>query len=101
MEDLSFTEQVRTVYHADFIVGPTGAAWTNLIFCKAGTKTLCWMAEEIGDFSAFSTIAHLLNVDMRYLTYKSGVKMTSDLYFHDYHIDIDLIENGLYELLNK
>lgn len=95
MEDLTFTEQVRTVYHAEFIVGPTGAAWTNLLFCRPGTKALCWMAEEIGNFSGFSTLAGLVDVDLRYLTYKSGVEQVSDIFCQDYIIDINAIEKGL------
>lgn len=95
MEDLSFLEQVRTVHHADFIVGPTGAAWTNLIFCKSGAKGLCWMADEFGDFSAYSSIAGMVGVDLRYLTYKAGVHSTSELYSKSYHIDLNMIEKGL------
>lgn len=95
MEDLSFLEQVRTVHHADYIVGPTGAAWTNLIFCRAGTKGLCWMADEFGDFSAYSSIAGMVGVELRYVTYKAGVSSTRDLYARDYHIDVSKIKKGL------
>jgi capsular polysaccharide biosynthesis protein len=100
MEDLSFMEQVRTVHHADFIAGPTGAAWTNLIFCRSGAKGLCWMAEESGDFSAFSSLADMVGVDLKYLTYNSDVQSTSELYSKDYYIDIKLIEKGLSELFD-
>lgn len=95
MEDLSFLEQVRTVHHADIIVGPTGAAWTNLIFCRSGAKGLCWMASEFGDFSAYSNIAAMVGVDLRYLTYKAGVHSTVELYKKDYYIDISMIKEGL------
>lgn len=92
MEDLSFQEQVRTVYQAEFIVGPTGAAWTNLIFSRPGTKALCWMAEEFGDFSSYSNIARIIGVDLRYITYKAGVRITGELYLQEYNIDLSLIE---------
>jgi capsular polysaccharide biosynthesis protein len=95
MEDLSFLEQVRTVHHADYIVGPTGAAWTNLIFCRSGTKGLCWMADEFGDFSAYSSIAGMVGVDLRYVTYEAGISSTRALYAKDYHIDLSMIEKGL------
>lgn len=95
MEDLDFFEQVRTIYNADLIVGPTGAAWTNLIFSKSGAKGLCWMAAEFGDFSAYSSIASIVGVDLRYLTYKASVHSTSELYYKDYYIDIGMIEKGL------
>ena len=95
MEDLSFLEQVRTIHHADYIVGPTGAAWTNLIFCRSGAKGLCWMANEFGDFSAYSSIAGMVGVDLRYLTYKADVRSTKELYSKGYYIDLRMIEKGL------
>lgn len=95
MEDLSFLEQVKTIHHADFILGPTGAAWTNLIFCRTGAKALCWMADEFGDFSAYSSIAGTVGVDLRYLTYKAGVHSTGELYCKDYYIDLSMIKKGL------
>jgi capsular polysaccharide biosynthesis protein len=98
MDELSFIEQVRTIHHADFIVGPTGAAWTNLIFCHFGTKALCWMADESGDFSAFSSIAGMIGVDLRYVTYKADVHSTKDLYSKSYHIDLSTVGQGLLAL---
>ena len=98
MEDMGFLEQVNIVHHADFIVGPTGAAWTNLIFCKSGAKGLCWMAEEFGDFSAYSNIAHIVGVDLQYVAYKAGVYSTGELYYQDYHIELSMIEKGLASL---
>jgi len=95
MEDLSFLEQVRTIHHADYIIGPTGAAWTNLIFCRSGAKGLCWMASEFGDFSAYSSIAAMVGVDLRYLTYKAGLYSTRELYSKDYYLDLSMIEKGL------
>jgi len=57
MEDLSLQSQIDLVSNAEIIAGPTGAAWTNLIFCREGTKCLCWMAEESREFSAYSNLA--------------------------------------------
>jgi len=101
MEDISFEEQVRLIHNADMIAGPTGAAWTNLMFCRPGTKGLCWMAEEFGDFSAFSTIAHLVNVDLRYITYKAGVHSTAELFGKEYIVDVALIEQCLTNLTKE
>lgn len=95
LEDLCFFEQARTVHNADIIVGPTGAAWTNLIFCRSGAKGLCWMAEEYGDFSAYSTIAGMLGMDLRYFTYKADVHSADELYSKDYYVDLSMVEWGL------
>jgi capsular polysaccharide biosynthesis protein len=96
MGELSFDEQVAVVHQAEWIVGPTGAAWTNLIFCQPGAKCLCWMAEEFGDFSAYSTIARLVGADMRYITYKTGARSTDELYRKDYAVDVSKIAQWLY-----
>ena len=93
--DLSFDEQLAVVHQAEWIVGPTGAAWTNLIFCQPGAKCLCWMAEEFGDFSAFSTIAHLVGADMQYISYKTGARSTDELYRKDYAVDVSKIAKWL------
>jgi capsular polysaccharide biosynthesis protein len=97
-EELSFAEQVRTVNSAEFIVGPTGAAWTNLIFCRTGTRALCWMASEVDEFSAFSTIAHAVGVDMRYLGYETGVKSAQKIYRQNYSLAPEQVRHGLEQL---
>lgn len=37
-EEMSFMEQVNVFREATWVVGATGAAFTNIIFCKEGTK---------------------------------------------------------------
>ena len=44
LEKYSFRQQVSILSHCDFVVGPTGAAWTNIIFCdpRKQVKAVCW-----------------------------------------------------------
>lgn len=98
MEDLTIREQVKIAYNASYIVGATGAAWTNLIFCQEGAKCLCWMAEEYSEFSAYSTIAEIVGVDLRYVSYKANTSSTGELYESDYVISTDSIQEGLLRL---
>lgn len=88
LEDLSFCEQVRLMANAEFIVGPTGAAWTNLIFSNTKAKALCWMAEEWGDLSCFSNLAATFGIDMQYLTYTAGTSDSRELYSRQYSIPV-------------
>lgn len=67
LEDYSFLEQVRIFYQAKFIVGPTGAAWSNIIFSQADTQALSWLPEQISEFSVFSTLANLVQCDMKFV----------------------------------
>lgn len=99
-EDFSFLEQVKLFSSAECIVGPTGAAWTNLTFASGNSKALCWMAEEYGDFAAFSTLAGLVGVDLQYHTYSSDVNSTASLYSQHYQLDPFLILESVRRMLN-
>jgi hypothetical protein len=97
LSELSFLDQVQVFYNADYIFGPTGAEWANLVFAKKGAKALCWMAEEAGDFSVFSTIAGIVDVNLKYVTYSADVKSTESLYSSKYHLDLNKIESIIKE----
>jgi capsular polysaccharide biosynthesis protein len=101
MDEKSLSEQAELISNAEIIAGPTGAAWTNLIFCRAGAKGLCWMAEESSGFSAFSNLAKAVGVDLRYVTYCSGATSTEDLFMSDYHVDGGKIRAELSALLGQ
>lgn len=98
MEEMSLREQIELVSKSEMIVGPTGAAWTNLVFCQPGTKCLCWMAVESSGFSGYSNIAKIVGADLRYLTYKTGAKSTRELYSTDYHLDKEKFQRALSQL---
>ncbi len=66
-EDFDFAGQVRLFESADFICGPSGAAWTNIVFCKPKTKALSWLPTITQDFSAFSTLGHAVGVDFQFI----------------------------------
>jgi capsular polysaccharide biosynthesis protein len=98
MEDLSLSEQIETVASAEMIAGPTGAAWTNLLFARRGTRCLCWMAEELRGFAGYSNLAHAVGADLRYVTYRAGAQDTHALYALDYRVDPTEIEREVRRL---
>lgn len=99
MEDLSLREQISLIANAEMIAGPTGAAWTNLIFCRKGTKCLCWIAEGYGEFSAFSNLAKIVGINMYYVTFKTNAKSIGELYSADYFIDPQRMKQELEKFL--
>jgi capsular polysaccharide biosynthesis protein len=101
LEKLSLNEQMRRMAAAEFVVGPTGAAWTNLVFCSAGTRALCWMAEQSSGFSFYSNIARIVGVDLRYVTYSTNARSTGELYMADYHVDTVAMRRALHALLKS
>jgi capsular polysaccharide biosynthesis protein len=90
-ERLSLHEQVDLFSSASFIVGPSGAAWTNLIFCRSGTRALCWMAGLTPNFAAYSNLASKCGVTLRYVIHKTVARTTGELYSAPYSIDPDVL----------
>lgn len=95
LEDYSFLEQVELFQNAEIIIGPPGAAWANLLFCRQGIKALSWIAEESGESSCFSNIAYHLDIRLDYLRFRSGRGDSKDLYLADYVIDLQAVERWL------
>ena len=99
MEELSLREQIDAVRAAEMIAGPTGAAWTNLLFAQAGTRCLCWMAEEQSGFAGYSNLAHAVGADLRYLTYRTGVQDSEALYAMGYRLDPEEVAREMSRLV--
>lgn len=98
MEEHSLLKQAAFFANAREIIGPTGAAWSNLVFANKECRACCWIPEELGEFSAFSNIAGIVGLDFRHLTYPSGVRNPSDLYGHSYRICPDQLQMALKSL---
>jgi capsular polysaccharide biosynthesis protein len=96
-EELSFVEQVRIMQHADYVIGPTGAAWTNLVFAKEGAKGLIWMGSNWGNVSMFSTLAKMVNFDLNYIIYDS---LSVD-YHEEFELDLCEFEDNLKQVLTQ
>ena len=65
-EELSFAEEVQLFQNACLIVGPTGAALTNLIYCRENT-TVAIIAPESHRSYFFSNIAYLVKARFLFL----------------------------------
>ena len=89
--ELSLQEQITLFRDADYIVGATGAAWTNLIFCKPTSHCLCWMDQFASGFASFSNLARYSSTKLSYIYYDSGAKSTADLYSNDYLLQTKLV----------
>ena len=95
-EELNIHEQIYLMQNADFILGASGAAWTNIIFSKPDSRGLTWLGTVWGDFSAFATLAEIVNFDLQYIRHQS----TSDFFHEDYQINVSQFEKELEKLLN-
>ncbi|MCT4329880.1 glycosyltransferase family 61 protein [Elizabethkingia anophelis] len=94
-EDLSINEQIFIIQNADYILGASGAAWTNILFALPHSKGLTWLGSVWGDFSVFSTLAKLVDFDLYFLRYESKTS-----HFHeDYTIQPDIFERHIIKLI--
>lgn len=62
-ELMSFQEQVACFSEADVIMGPTGAAFANVIFCKRGTTIYGLTSERNKTFCNFANLATSVGCD--------------------------------------
>jgi hypothetical protein len=90
-EDYSFVNQMQLFNNANFIVGGSGAAFSNLLFCSSTCKAICLTNYSL-PLSIFSTIASFVGFELIYLCDTTlPIKPKSDL--HDsFHIDVNRLE---------
>jgi len=87
-EALSFREQVHLFYSARCIVGASGAAWANILFCQSSAKGLTWTFPEYREFCAYSSLAGIVGMDLSYLFVAAAEELsdTAKAYDMDYQV---------------
>lgn len=88
----SIDEQVNIFYKAKTLIGTTGAAWTNILFCKANSKVIIFMPNNYKAFSFYSEMAEMLSVNLSYLYYENGDNEHSK---SNFTIDLQQLDNFL------
>jgi capsular polysaccharide biosynthesis protein len=69
-EDYSIADQIALFNNADIIAGGTGAAFSNLLFCRESCKVICFTNYRL-PISLFSTIADFVGIQLLYLADES------------------------------
>lgn len=100
-EELSVEEQLFLIHNADFIVGPTGAAWANMLFSNA-TKAIIWMPNFLRGVQTYVSLAVAADINMTHIRYETIAKnwyhyMNSD---EEYKINLKVLENLIQKKLN-
>lgn len=83
-ESMSFEDQVLIFHNASEIVAASGAALTNIIFCKPGTKIIV-LANQKLNLAIFSNLAECFGLNMMYLV---GSFSDSKSLHSSFYIDI-------------
>lgn len=93
-EAYSVLEQAAIFNQASHIVGVTGAAFSNLLFCKPTAKVLCITNYKLS-VSIFSTIAHFVGLEFYYLAANEYFLFSSNDIHDDFTVDCFSLESYL------
>lgn len=65
-EYMTLEEQIKVFAEATYVAGATGAAFTNILYCKEGTQVICIVPNCI-EFYGYSTMAYLLKQKVNFI----------------------------------
>ncbi len=69
---LSLAEQVALFERAEAVIGPSGAAWANLLFAKPTTRVIYWIPQHLAGTQIWSSLGALAGCRVKELTYPTG-----------------------------
>lgn len=96
-EDMSIQQQITTFYNADYIIGGSGAAFANLMFCHKGAKILI-LYNDLIKLPIFSSISYRYDCPQIYIA-ADKVKFKGE-YHSPFHINPEELKNALNYLEN-
>lgn len=101
-QTLSFYDQVKLFREAEIIAGPSGAAFTNLLFSQRGAKALVFNAPRHARNSVFSQLADIAGASVAQVVgfekesrYGQGVPSIEDAAHRDYSIPTSRVKQAL------
>lgn len=100
-ETLGFKEQVELFNSAELIIGPSGAAWANILFATSSSIGLCWTFPEYAKTSVFSNIAALVGMDLSYIWTPVPPALAGDLYIANYKVDLVELRMAMRQIIRK
>lgn len=94
--EMDILSQVRLFSQAEYIVGSSGAAFTNLLFCSEGCRVLLFIAHR-HNTTCYSSLAAPLGVETMFI---AGDGDPSTLHVLQYNIDCNTLEAYLKQTFN-
>ena len=101
LEKLSLKEQIYLFMSAEFVLGPSGAAWAGMIFAKENKlRCLTWMPDHLNEACTFSNLASLLDHKLNYILVENKKnKKSFNFHYDPYKVDPILFEDKLKDLI--
>lgn len=101
-EDLTVKQQIELFSQVGVMVGPTGASWTNLMYCKPGCKAFCWAPDFNEAYPVFAILGLAFGVDIRYDFFKvEGTDWRTWKGNGNYNLSIDFLERNFKLLMEN
>jgi capsular polysaccharide biosynthesis protein len=97
-EEYLLEDQIALFNNAEIIVGGSGAAFSNLLYCNDKCKVIILQKYKIY-YSGFSTIAATFNVKLIYLTEESNFSNNIKELHESFVVDNLMLRNALLKLL--
>jgi len=104
-ENYTIAEQAAIFYNADVVIGPHGAAFTNVVFCRPGTKIIEFFAPAWTN-PCYWTICNEVALKYYFLVGENGVagaNAGTDSIEHNIHLDLSKLQQFIkkYGILNE
>lgn len=93
-ELIPFQEQLKLFSEAEYIAGPSGAGFTNILFANKKAKIICILPNET-KLTCYSNIAAILGQTCRYLDGKIHENPNVVLYQNSFELDEKALINFL------
>ena len=85
-ERLGFAEQVALFNEAACVAGPNGSAFINAIFCRPGTRIICFVQHHGANFAATAHLFESLGLTHLYVA-GNAIAGSS---WHEHHLDYEI-----------
>ncbi|WP_226063797.1 glycosyltransferase family 61 protein [Kaistella polysaccharea] len=89
LSTLNITEQINTINNSKYIVGTSGAAFTNIIFCNPSSTVLIFTPDNYDNHKLFGEMAALLDIKLNYLYYEND---SGDHEQSNFRIDLNALK---------
>ena len=102
MRGLDFSEQISLFSNAKYLVGPSGAAWTGMIFSyNKNLKCLSWLPDYLNQACTYSNLANLLNHDLKFIKIDSKYNLKKNFNFHYdyYYLNPTILEDEIKKMI--
>ena len=94
-EEYSFAQQVKIFNESEYVFGPNGSAFTNVIFCRQGAKIVSFVQSYGSNFSSWPHVLKQLGYDHLYV---AGNAIPSSAWHEhqlDYSVPMPLVRQAL------